>query len=66
MSKEGMRTRGTGVPCGCELPCEFWKQNTGSSQKQDLLMAEPSLQLLLVNFLSGVNRFYASTLVYNR
>lgn len=43
MSEEGVKSLGTGVMDGCELPSGFWKSNLDPSQaQQGLLTLEPS------------------------
>jgi hypothetical protein len=50
---EGTRSSGTGVTDSCELPCSCWRVNIGSLEKQPVLLTpEPSLQPLLLHFLS--------------
>ena len=44
--EEGIRSLGTGVTDGCELPCGCWEWNPGPLQEQQLyLIPKPSLQV---------------------
>ena len=45
-SEEGVRSLGTGVTDGCELPCGCWESNRSSGGTM-LLTAEPSFQPLV-------------------
>ena len=43
--EEGIRSLGTGVTGGCELPCGCWELNPGPLEEQPVLVTtEPSLQ----------------------
>lgn len=42
----GVRSSGTIVVDGCELPHGFWEQNEGPLREQQEILTEPSLQLL--------------------
>lgn len=43
-SEEGVKSPGTLLTDGCELPCEYWEPTLDSLQDQQVLLTEHSLQ----------------------
>lgn len=67
--ERGVRLSGTIVVKGCELPRGFWEQNQGPLGEQQVILTEPSLQLLgqilkvKKTVTKGKQRFHVFTLV---
>lgn len=67
--ERGVRSPGTKVVNGCELPRGFWEQNQGPLGEQQVILTEPALQLLgkilkvKKTVTKGKQRFHVFTLV---
>jgi hypothetical protein len=58
-ARKGIRSPGTGVTNGCELPQGFWESNQGALEKLPVFLAtEPSLKIISSPFQTGLHNLY--------